>query len=290
MRTRPRELRSVTARCTLCAAVAGFSCGNPGTPDGGLSGASPFLAALSGSVRNIVVMSYPGSAQVGEAASCTLEAELFDTTMTASRMSLATDGECTLYAPGPPLPVEAQSWVCAGAIVADYGGNQESLVICPSAGTTLRPVVPITCAGLTPGASVNLSSASEIDGDTVTDLSVTVTLPAAIAITQPTDLTVITWPAAGALPVRWSSANATTALVVLEARANPTQHSAVVCRPGTNGQVSVGEGLIAQAGFRAMDTVLRVFSYRDATTTAEAGHTYHAWAGVESVALLQALH
>ncbi len=273
----------------LCAALIGASCSNGGSPDGGLSGASPFLASLQGSVRNIVVTSYPGSAQVGEPASCTLEAQLFDTTMAASRTVLATDGECTLYAPGA-LAVEAQSWVCAGAILADYGGHQESLVICPSAGTTLRPVVPIVCGGLTPGAGVTFSSANEIDADAVTDLSLGVTLPGAITVTQPTDLGVMTWSATGPLSVRWSSANATTALVVLEARNSASQSAAVVCRPGTNGQVSVAEALITQAGYRTMDTVLRVYSYRDASTTAEAGHTYRAWAGLESATLLQALH
>ena len=255
------------------------------------SDAVPFVTSISPgtSVRNIVVTQYAGSTQAGEPAACSLEADLFDVTTAANRATTMTDGDCALYADGAPLSFDGQNWICAGAVVASYGGRSENLTYCPSGGLPFRRIGPLDCTGLNPGTSVAISSADDIDGDVLTDLQATVTLPGAISITQPTTLGVVTWPASGSLDVRWSSENAGSALVTIEARSNPSGSPMIVCHPGANGSVTVAAALVDAGGFRTRESMLRVFSYRDTTVTAEGSHEYRVWGAVESGVLLQAM-
>jgi hypothetical protein len=79
------------------------------------------------------------------------------------------------------------------------------------------------------------------------------------------------------------------ALVVISARANPSASPTIVCRPSVQGTTAVSPTLIDMAGFRMIESVMRVTAYRDVTTTAENGKTYHVWGGVQGAVLLQAL-
>ena len=282
-------------RRIIASAIGLFAACGPAT-NNVHTGTAPFLASLPvGSTRNIVITRYPGLAQAMESASCTIEADLFDTTTAAQRTTLATDGDCTLYAAMPDLPIASQQWICAGAIIANYGGQAQNLVICPSSGTMLRPISPLDCTGLMGGTTVGISSGNELDGDVVTDLSTQITLPGSVAITQPTSLGVLTWPASGALTVQWTSGSASdggtvemSSLVTVTQRATPAGPT-IVCRPTSNGTVSISDTLIAQANLRMQDAMLRVFSYNDSTTMAEGTKTYHLWGGTEAAVLLQGL-
>lgn len=256
-----------------------------------MSERGPFLNEVQGQVRTIVVTSVAAQRQAMEPQTCTLQAFLFDTQAPRSLDVLASEGECKLYSGSSNLAFEMQRWICAGAINVTYGGRTERLSLCPDL-APYRPgaeQVTVDCTGLTAGATVQVSSGNEIDTDTVTDLDASVTLPDPVNITQPTSLGVVTWPEAGPLEVRWTSAGATSAVVLLQVR-NPTGPSPiVVCLPSTNGQVTIPGALIQHGNFRTQDAMLRVMSYRDTRTMAEGGSVaYRISAGFGSAVLLQA--
>jgi hypothetical protein len=126
-----------------------------------------------------------------------------------------------------------------------------------------------------------------VAGDSVTDLNGSVSFPNAITFMQPTTLGVTTWPASGDVPVEWSSAGAGSALVLVQARMPGAANSVIVCRPHTNGQVTLPDAVLTGSGLRGVESMIRVFSYGHATTMAEAGHTYHLFAGLEAAVLMQ---
>jgi hypothetical protein len=286
--SRFRAVPSLLALASLTAAGCGPA--RPTTDGGGmLSEDGPFVEKAEGSVRTIVLTASAEQRQAMEPARCSLQAWLFDTAVPAMRNRLATEGECRLYPSTAELALERQQWICAGAITASYGGRDERLSLCPE----LTPVraegaqVPIECNGLTPGASVRVSSEAEIDGDVLTDLDVSLTLPDAVHITQPSDLGITTWPANGPLEVRWTSENATSAIVTLTVRGDDVA-PVLVCLPRTNGQLTIPTALLVQGGFRQRETMLRVASFRDAHAMAEGGRLpYRVAAGVVDAVLLQ---
>jgi hypothetical protein len=284
--TSPRRPAHSSIAILATAALAG-ACSPP--PAG--STATPFLTELHNgdSVRNLVVTQYSGSSQLGEPATCSLDTWLFDVTMPATMSPTAMEADCALYPAGASLPVTQQNWICAGAIIANHGGMNEAVTVCPGAGT-IAVNHALMCDGITPGSSVQLSSGpNELDGDVVPDLDVAATLPGAISITMPTTLGVLTWPATGGFEVRWESAMSSSALVVISARSNPSASPTIVCRPSAQGTTAVSPTLIDMAGFRMIESVMRVTAYRDVTTTAESGRTYHVWGGVQGAVLLQPL-
>lgn len=270
--------------------VVPVSCGPRTEPvPAGLSGNGPFLTQAAGQVRMIVVTA---NAAIGPAmipASCTLQGYLFDTITQRALQVLGSEGECTLYAGPQDLALESQSWTCAGAIIARYGSHQEVLTMCRAMGEPLRPEVPVACEDLSAGATLRVSSdPNEIDGDVVPDLDVSVTLPGAVTIMEPSALGVTTWAPSGPLAVRWTSSDATSALVTLQPRSAAPSSPLLVCQPRTNGQVTVPASLIDMANFRGQDVILRVASYRDVTTTAEGMTTYRVSGGLSAGVLLQA--
>jgi len=287
-------LRPPAERTAFVSALFGLSlaCGGPAAMDAGangpLDGSPPDPTAIEGAVRTITLRAYAGLSSANDPAVCTLEAWLFDTSAPMRRTVMATDGECTLYAAAPVVDVTSQSWICAGAISTRYAGMQENLVICPAAGGTLRPSVPIPCTSLAAGTDVQFTSGNELPpGDVLTDLAATIRMPGTVSITQPTSLGVTSWPATGALDVRWSSVDATSALVLVEAQNPAAPTPTIVCRPATNGQVTVASSLIFQGNLRLQTCDVRVQSYRGVVVTAEAGRTYRLWAGHESKVVLQ---
>jgi hypothetical protein len=283
-----RTLASSVFALAACG-LASVACnGGNNTADGAthnpLNVTAPYpLTDVSGSVRNVVVTARGSQRQANETALCTLEAYLFDPAMpNPSLMPTAMSGECALYPAGAMINLRAQTWVCAGAISASYG-QQQMLSMCPAAGANPAPSIPVDCAGLSSGATVTISSGNELPGmDVVTDLNATVTFPGDIMFSQPTTLGVASWPMNGDVPVAWSGPGATAAVVVVEARTMPSASPSIVCRPHTNGQATIPDSLLTQSGLRSMNSMIRVFSYGDATTTAEMGHTYHLFAGLEA--------
>jgi hypothetical protein len=274
----------------LSSSYASALCAACTAPPAGTA-ATPLLTELhSGdAVRQVVVTQYTGSSQLGEPASCSVDTWLFDVTAPATTTPIATVGDCALYPAGASLPFAQQNWVCAGALIVAHGGQNEAVTMCPAAGEA--PIDhQLACDGIQGGASVyNSSGPNEIDGDTVADLDVAATLPGAITITQPTALGVLTWPSSGGFEVQWESAMSSSALVVIAAHTSPETTPTIVCRASTLGSTAVSPTLIDMAGFRMIESVMRVTAYRDVTTIAESGHTYHVWAGVEGAVLLQAL-
>ncbi len=228
------------------------------------------------------------STQAGVVESCTLEAYLFTTTVMRDLTVRASDGDCKLYDVASDLALDMQSWVCAGAISANYG-RQENLVMCREAGRPVEPSLPISCMGLADGTPVRFSSGpGELPGDVVGDLDATVMMPGRVTITGPTALGVTTWPDFGPLEVRWTSTNPTSGLVTLTPRGTPGLRPQIVCQPRTNGTLNVPAALIDMANMRTTDIVVRVASYRDVTATAESGMNYRVYAGFTSVLLMQA--
>ena len=294
---------AVFARFSILAvtSLAAVACGPGGGGDAGmdvvagsLSGEGPFLAAAAGNVRQIVITNYAAQTQAGEAARCALRADLFDATLPRTLDVMGTEGECRMYSGSSNLALTSQHWVCAGAINVTYPGREEHVGACRAAGSTVpeeatRRDSMIECAGLTAGTAIQVTSVDEIGAeDVVRDLDTSVTLPTAVAITMPTDLGVFTWPESGDMQVRWTSANAQSAVVTVEVR-NPTgPTSTIVCQPRTNGQVTIPAVLIQQANFRMTDALVRVGSYRDVSVTAETDKTYRVYAGFSSALLLQA--
>ena len=79
----------------------------------------------------------------------------------------------------------------------------------------------------------------------------------------------------GPLEVRWSSADATSAMVTIEPEA-PTGAALprIVCPVVLNGYLRVPADMIDQASFRTADARMKVWSFRDGTTMAEGNNTY----------------
>jgi hypothetical protein len=279
------------------ATLAAVSCGpGAGAMDAGMNGTlpeeGPFVARAEGRVRTVVVTRGQAQPQAMEAASCMLQGWLFDTAAPRALDVLGSEGECRLYSGSSSLALEMQRWICAGAITVSAGGVDERLSLCPEltpVGATGAQVPLGNCGMFAGGTTVRISSGSEIDNDVLADLDVMLTLPDAVTITQPTNLGVFTWPEAGPLEVRWSSANATSAVVTLQVRNPMGPAPLLVCLPRTNGQVTVPSSLLQQGNFRTQDVLVRVASYRDARVMAEGGAVpYRVAAGFSAALLLQA--
>ncbi len=268
----------------LAAALALASCGDnlpvPETPNGyTLSGTPPLPSRLaaSQSVRSLVLRAETRVGGVATAQRCGYQFALFDVTRASTQTPLASDtnGDCRLYMTPPESEYPAQRWVCAGAISVESGALMQTSGFCSLMGATPTWEADFRgCGGVFTDRSAAVSSGDEIGPeDRVTDLSGTVRFPTSVLITQPTSFSVTTWPAAGDLVVSWTSADATSAVVRVEPDTATRTGPTIVCAPRINGTMRIEAALIDRAGFRASQSRLSVWSYRESTTQAE-GHTW----------------
>jgi hypothetical protein len=287
-----RSFRALAFAAVTACALAGCPRGGPPPADGsGPLNQPPMLTEARGQVRTIAITTNPEQRPAMTPALCTLEGYLFEATNPQSPQPMAREGDCALYLTPPDLALESQRWICAGSLLFAFGSRNERLTLCREPGDPLRPTLTIPCDGLTAGTAVRVSSApDELPGDVVGDLATEVAVPGDVVITAPTNLGVTGWPVSGALDVRWTSADATAALVTLDARDATVSTARIVCRPTTLGTVTVPELLITQSGLRLLDTILRVSSYRGLQVTAEMGMTYRVSAGISATVALQGQH
>lgn len=268
----------------LFAALALASCGDstpvPESPNGyTLSGTPPLPSRLaaSQSVRSLVLRAETRVGGVATAQRCGYQFALFDVTRASTQTPLASDssGDCRLYMTPPESEYPAQQWVCAGAITVESGALMQTSGFCPLMGATPTWEADFRgCGGIFTERSATVSSGDEIGPeDHVTDLSGTVRFPTSVLVTQPTTFSVTTWPATGDLVVSWTSSDATSAVVRIEPDTATRTGPTIVCSPRVNGTMRIEAALIDRAGFRASQSRLTVWSYRESTTQAE-GHTW----------------
>ena len=254
----------------------------------------PERVAAGDVVRSIVVFREDRTGTARDGTRCGLSTVLFDapTASTVVPAGLDADSDCRFYASAPELEFQRMRWVCAGAITVAAGALTQSVGLCPAAGATVRYETTLTtCGSLSSDRRAQVGSLDEgVMGDVVTDLAGTALLPTGVTITAPTALPVATWPASGDLDVQWTSADATSALVRIEPEGatNPASAPTILCVARTAGRVRVPQALLAQANFRTMDARVRVWSFRDGTTTAEGGKTYRVSGAMASSVVLQA--
>ncbi|MFO0649896.1 MAG: hypothetical protein U0326_26995 [Polyangiales bacterium] len=268
----------------LFAALALASCGDsatvPETPNGyTLSGTPPLPSRLaaSQSVRSLVLRAETRVGGVATAQRCGYQFALFDVTRASTQTPLASDtnGDCRLYMTPPESEYPAQQWVCAGAITVESGALMQTSGFCPLMGATPTWDADFRgCGGIFTDRAATVSSGDEIGPeDHVTDLTGTVRFPTSVLVTQPTTFSVTTWPATGDLVVTWTSSDATSAVVRIEPDTATRTGPTIVCSPRVNGTMRVEAALIDRGGFRASQSRLTVWSYRESTTQAE-GHTW----------------
>jgi hypothetical protein len=268
----------------LIAALALASCGDgapaPETANGyTLSGNPPLPTRLAAgqSVRSLVLRAETRVGGVASAQRCGYQFALFDVTRASTQAPVASDsnGDCRLYMTPPESEYPAQQWVCAGAINTESGALTRNTGFCPLMGATPTWEADFpSCGGFFTDHAAAVSSGDEIGPeDHVTDLTGTVRFPTSVEVTQPTTFSVTTWPAAGDLVVAWTSAGATSAVVRVEPDTPTRTGPTIVCAPRVNGAMRVEAALIDRAGFRASQSRLSVWSYREATVQAE-GHTW----------------
>lgn len=265
---------------TLALASCGDSTPVPETPNGyTLSGTPPLPSRLaaSQSVRSLVLRAETRVGGVATAQRCGYQFALFDVTRASTQTPLASDssGDCRLYMTPPESEYPAQQWVCAGAITVESGALMQTSGFCPLMGATPTWDADFRgCGGIFSERSATVSSGDEIGPeDHVTDLSGTVRFPTSVLVTQPTTFSVTTWPATGDLVVSWTSSDATSAVVRIEPDTATRTGPTIVCSPRVNGTMRIEAALIDRAGFRASQSRLTVWSYRESTTQAE-GHTW----------------
>jgi hypothetical protein len=293
-------MRRTRAVLTAVVALALGGCGGdaapPGVGDGYVLTQRPPIperVAAGDAVRSIVVFREDRVGARREAVRCGLSTVLFDaagpSTVVAAGIDAAAD--CRFYASAPEIDFQRMRWVCAGAVTVTAGPLTQTVGLCPAAGATVRYETTLSgCGTLSSERVAQLGSLDEgIMGDVVTDLAAEARLPTGVTITAPTALTVATWPEAGDLDVRWTSADATSALVRIEPDGDfdPATAPTIVCVARTAGRVTVPQALIAQGNFRTRDVRVRVWSYRDGTTTAEGGKTYRVSGATSSSVVLQ---
>lgn len=284
-------------RRALAVAVVLAGCGDDAAPGGPGSGYAltqrppiPERVAVGDVVRSIVVFREERVGAARDGTRCGLSAVLFDGAVASSVVpaGIEAEADCRFYASPPEADFQRMRWTCAGAIEVTAGPLTQNVGACPSPGAPVRYETDLTmCGTLSSERRATVTSVDDsIPGDVVTDLSVLALLPTPVVITSPTTLAVTTWPASGDLDVQWTSADATSALVRIE-REGTMGGAAIVCVARTAGRVRVPQALIAQANFRTMDARVRVWSYRDATTTAENGKTYRVSGATASSVVLQ---
>lgn len=273
---------------TAAAALVLDACSaDPAGSDGGgagptlLQGVAPLQQPLTANapVRTIVVRYEERAGSQRRDTACGLTALLFNTTVNPQVVPTTTDpGGCRLYTTTDlDADLQRQRWLCAGALNVSSGPLMTTFGMCPTAGARVTYDATLdSCGSIASTRAATVTSMGELGAeDVVTDLNAALTFPALVRITAPNDLGLATWAATGALEVRWTSADATSALVTLEPETQtPGMFKRIVCNAVLNGYVSVPSNMIDQAGLRTVDTRLKVWSFRDGTTMAEGNNTY----------------
>jgi hypothetical protein len=272
----------MTHRARLCIALALCAgCGDDATTppsntanDYRLSGTSPFPVtfAVGDRIRSVVLRAESRVGGDVDVSRCGYDLAVFDITQAPTVTPILTDtsGDCKLYRTPPEEQYTPQRAVCLGALNVESGAIMETRVFCPAVGGPMRGSTDnfMSCGNFFAQRTAMVTSVDDgVKGDVVTDLMSTVNFPTSVRFTSPSDLAVFTWPASGDLLVRWTSAQATSAVVRLEPDGS-TMGPVILCTPRTNGTMRIETALINMAGFRTMNTRLRVWSYREATVQA----------------------
>jgi hypothetical protein len=259
----------------------GTGCGDDAPPppdntsnDYRLSGTAPFPAtfAVGDRIRSVVLRAESRINGDVDVSRCGYDLAVFDVTQAPTVMPVLTDtsGDCKLYRTPPEEQYTPQRAVCLGALNVQSGSIMENRVFCPAVGGPMRGSTDnfTSCGNFFAQRTATVTSVDDgVKGDVVTDLMATVNFPTSVRFTAPSDLAVFTWPASGDLVVRWTSAQATSAVVRLEPDGS-TMGPVILCTPRTNGTMRVEAALISMAGFRTVNTRLRVWSYREVTAQA----------------------
>lgn len=257
---------------------------DPGGADGGttptaLTQSPPLKRPLTPNepVRTLVLRHEERAGAMRRDTQCGLTALLFNTTSTATVTAATIDGAtgCRLYVADPDVDLQAQRWLCAGALNVSSGALSTTFSLCPSAGARVTFDATLSgCGNIANDRTAALSSMMEIEGDQLTDLMATARFPAAVRLTAPNELGIGSWPANGPLEVRWTSAGATSALVTIEPETPTATSPRIYCPAVLNGFLQVPAGMIDQVGLRNLDARLKVWSFTDGTVMAETGNTY----------------
>ncbi|MEZ4393625.1 MAG: hypothetical protein R3A48_21360 [Polyangiales bacterium] len=269
----------------VCMAYGLSACSaDPGGADGGttptaLTQTPPLKRPLTPNepVRTLVLRHEERAGAMRRDTQCGLTALLFNTTSTATVTAATIDGAtgCRLYVADPDVDLQAQRWLCAGALNVSSGALNTNFSLCPSPGARVTFDAPLLgCGSIANDRAAAIASMMEIDGDQLTDLTATVRFPAAVRITAPNELGIGSWPANGPLEVRWTSAGATSALVTIEPETPTATSPRIYCPAVLNGFLQVPAGMIDQVGLRNLDARLKVWSFTDGTAMAETGNTY----------------
>lgn len=232
---------------------------------------------LNGPVRALVLRQEERSGSDRRGTTCGLTALLFTTSANPQVTATTVDpAGCRLYVQDPDEDLHRQRWICAGGFNVASGALMTNVGFCPQPGATRVAFdVPLqSCGGFASARTATLSSMMEIDGDVLTDLNATVRFPAPVQMTEPNNLGIGSWPATGPLTVKWTSADATSAMVTIEPEAPTAMSPRIVCPAVLNGELSVPASMIDQVGLRNVDARLKVWSFRDGTTMAEGNNTY----------------
>lgn len=231
---------------------------------------------LNAPVRTIVVRHEERAGSQRRDTQCGITALLFNTsaapTVTATTIDAA---GCRLYVSDPDDDLQRQRWLCAGALNVASGPLMTTFGMCPTGRVTFDAVLNM-CGTIASARTATVSSMMEIDGDVLTDLNATARFPAPVRMTAPNDLGIGSWPANGPLEVRWTSADATSAMVTIEPETPSAtgMNPRIVCPVVLNGYVQVPAGMIDQVGLRTLDARLKVWSFRDDTVMAEGNNPY----------------
>lgn len=257
---------------------------DPGGADGGttptaLTQPPPLKRPLTPNepVRTLVLRHEERAGAMRRDTQCGLTALLFDTTSTATVTAATIDGAtgCRLYVADPDVDLQAQRWLCAGALNISSGALNTNFSLCPSAGARVTFDAPLLgCGNIANDRTAAIASMMESDGDQLTDLMATARFPSAVRLTAPNELGIGSWPANGPLEVRWTSAGATSALVTIEPETPTATSPRIYCPAVLNGFLQVPAGMIDQVGLRNIDARLKVWSFTDGTVMAETGNTY----------------
>lgn len=279
-----RAILSVVA-ATLSSYALGACSADPGGGDAGstltpLQQTPPLKQplTLNAPVRTIVVRHEERAGAQRRDTQCGITALLFNTstapTVTATTIDPA---GCRLYVNDPDEDLQRQRWLCAGALNIASGPLMTTFGLCPAgSGRVTYDAVLSMCGTIASARTASVSSMMEIDGDVLTDLTATARFPTPVQMTAPNNLGIGSWPATGPLEVRWTSSDATSAMVTIEPETvTPgAMNPRIVCPVVLNGYVQVPAGMLDQVGFRTLDARMKVWSFRDDTAMAEGNNTY----------------
>jgi hypothetical protein len=265
----------------------------PLTPNGYLiRGTTPYpeRVVVGANPRNIVLRVETGVGGVATATRCGYSLVLFDATVASTQMPLATgeSGDCSLYMDAPERDYIRQRWLCAGGINFESGSLMQVSGFCPQEGATPPWEGEFrTCGNLLTSRTATVSSGDETGSDDMlTDLTGTARFPTRPIITQPTNLTVTTWPAMGPLTVAWTTSDATSVVVRIAPDTEMRSGPVIVCKPRVNGSIFVDAALLDRGNFRASTSRISVWSYRETTVQAK-GRAYNLVGAVGSSLLMQ---